>query len=194
MAAKSNTNVNIKRLVLTAMLIALGTALSMVKIWQMPLGGAVTLLSMLPIALISIEYGVAWGMGGAFAYSLVQLGLSFAKVLSWGLSPAAVVGTFVFDYLLAFTFLGLSGMFRKKGAPGIIVGLLIAMSLRLICHVISGAIIFGVWMPEDWSNPWLYSICYNGLYMLPEFILTTIGSVILFKTPSFGRLVSSNLK
>ena len=59
---------NIKRLVLTAVMIALAVVLSMVKIFKMPLGGSVTLLSMLPIALISVEYGISWGLTASFAY------------------------------------------------------------------------------------------------------------------------------
>lgn len=191
---KTNTSTNVKRLVLTAMLIALGTALSLVKIWQMPLGGSVTLLSMLPIALISIEYGIGWGLAGAFIYSLLQMGLDLGAVLSWGLSPVAIIGTILLDYILAYTSIGLAGLFRKKGIAGICAGVFIALCLRFVFHLISGTVIFDIWMPEGWANPFIYSVCYNGLYMLPELILTMAGSVALFKAPSFNKLVSSNLE
>ena len=191
---KSNSSTNVKRLVVTAMLIALATALSFLRIWTMPLGGSVTLLSMLPIALISIEYGVGWGMCGAFVYSLVHMGLDLGKVLSWGLSPLAVVGCIVFDYVLAYSSIGLSGLYRKKGATGICVGVGIALFMRFVFHVISGVVIFGIWMPEGWGSPFIYSICYNGAYMLPELIITMAGSLLLFKTPSFSKLISSNLQ
>ena len=191
---KTNQSVNIKRMVLTAVLIGLGSALSLVKIWQMPLGGSVTLLSMLPIALISIEYGVGWGLTGAFIYSLIQMGLDLAAVLSWGLSPAAIVGTICLDYILAFTAIGLSGIFRKKGIVGICSGVLIAIVIRFVCHLISGTIIFDVWMPEGWANPFIYSVCYNGAFMLPELVLTMAGAILLFKAPSFNQLMSSNME
>ena len=191
---KNQTNTNIKRMVLTAVLIGLGTALSLIKIWKMPLGGSVTLLSMLPIALISIEYGVGWGLTGAFIYSLIQMGLDLAEVLSWGLSPIAIVGTILLDYVLAYTSIGLAGMFRKKGIAGICAGVFIALFLRFVFHLISGTVIFDIWMPEGWANPFIYSVCYNGLYMLPELVLTMAGSIILFKTPSFNKLVFSNLE
>ena len=193
MSTKSNTTVSIKRLVVTAMLIALGTALSLIR-WQMPLGGEITLLSMLPVALISIEYGIAWGVLGAFVFSLVQLGIQFGMVAGWGLSAAAFIGCIAFDYILAYASIGLSGIFRKKGVLGICLGIFVAMLVRFAFHLLSGTIIFAEWMPEGWSNPLLYSVCYNGVYMLPEFVLTTIGAVILFKTPSFNKLVSGNLK
>ena len=187
-------NTNIKRLVLTAVLIGLGTVLSLVKIWQMPLGGSITLLSMLPIALISIEYGVGWGLCGAFVYSLAQLFLDLGAVLSWGLTPVALVGTFALDYILAFTSIGLSGIFRKKGVGGICAGVFIALFMRFVFHLISGTVIFGIWMPEGWSSPFIYSVCYNGLYMLPEMVLTMIGSIIVFKTPAFTKLLSGNFR
>lgn len=190
----NNTSTNIRRLVLTAVLIGLGVALSFVRIWQMPLGGEITLLSMLPIALISIEYGIGWGLTGAFVYSLIRMFMELSMVFSWGLSPAAIVGTILLDYILAFTSLGLAGMFRKKGVVGICAGVFIALFMRFVFHLVSGTIIFAVWMPEGWSNPFLYAVCYNGLFMLPELVLTMAGAVALFKIPSFNKLVYSNLE
>lgn len=190
----SKREVNVKRLVLTSILLALGSALSLVKIWQMPLGGSITLLSMLPIALISIEYGIGWGLTSAFTYSLIQMALDLPAVLSWGLSPTAVFGTVALDYILAFTALGLAGLFRRKKVLGICIGVFIALCLRFICHVISGTIIFDIWMPDGWSSPLWYSICYNGAFMLPETIITIIGTVVLFKLPHFNKLVESNLE
>ena len=182
---------NIKRLVLTAVMIALAVVLSMVKIFKMPLGGSVTLLSMLPIALISVEYGISWGLTASFAYSLVQMGLDMAEVFSWGLSPMAIVGTIALDYILAYSAIGISGVFRKKGVVGICIGIALALTLRFIFNVISGTIIFDIWMPEEWNNPFIYSVCYNGLYMLPELVFTMIGTVILFKLPQLNKLISA---
>lgn len=185
---------NLKRLVLTGVLIGLGTALSLIRIVQMPLGGEVTLMSMLPIALISIEYGIGWGLVGSFIFSLIQLAMQFGLIMTWGLSATALIGTIILDYILAYTCIGLSGMFRKKGVLGICLGVFLALFLRFACHVLSGTIIFDVWMPEEWSNPFLYSICYNGLFMLPETIVTMLGAVLVFKSSSFSRLMSSNMK
>ncbi len=191
----NNKKTNVKRLVLTAVLIGLATVLSLIKVYQLPLGGSITLLSMLPIALISIEYGIGWGFVGAFAYSLIQFGFGIADGLfGWGLSPIAVVGCILFDYILAFTALGIAGIFRKKGAFGICTGVFIAVVCRFVFHLLSGVLIFGSWVPEGWANPWVYSIAYNGSYMLPELVFTMIGAVILFKTPQFAKLVESNIE
>ena len=191
----SGKKTNVKRLVLTAVLIGMATVLSLIKVYQLPLGGSITLLSMLPIALVSIEYGIGWGMVGAFTYSLIQFGFGIADgVFGWGLSPLALVACIALDYILAYTSLGLAGAFRKKGTPGIIAGVALAIVMRFVFHLLSGALVFDIWMPEEWSNPWLYSCVYNGSYMLPELIFTMIGAIVLFKTPQFAKLVSSNLE
>ena len=187
------TNKKLKRLVVTAVMIALATALSFIR-FQMPLGGEITLLSLVPIALISIEYGIGWGTLGAFVYSLIQLGIQLSLIFTWGLSTTALIGTFLLDYILAYTAVGLSGLFRKKGVLGVLAGIAVALLVRFVFHVISGTIIFDVWMPEGWSNPFVYSLCYNAVYIAPEMALTMIGSVILFKTPSFNKLVDSNME
>ena len=59
---------NTKKLVTSAVMLALASVLSTIKIFQMPLGGSITLLSMLPVVLLSIKYGKKWGVFLAFAY------------------------------------------------------------------------------------------------------------------------------
>lgn len=193
-SSKKNDRTNLKRLAVTGVLIGLGVALSMIRIWQMPLGGEITLLSMLPITLISIEYGIGWGLSGAFLYSVIRMFMELPMVFSWGLSPMALIGTIALDYILAFSAIGLAGIFRKKGVGGICAGIAVALGARFVLHVLSGTIIFGEWMPEGWANPFVYSICYNGLFMLPEIILTMGGAILLFKMPGFNRLVSGNFE
>lgn len=178
----------IKKLCVTAVLIALGSVLSLIKVFEMPLGGSVTLLSMLPIVMIPLMYGTGWGLAGAFMYSCVQLmfGIFIDGLLGWGLSLGYVIGAIIFDYLLAFTVLGFAGVFKKKGVIGIILGIVLAMVLRFLSHLISGGIFFASWC--EWDNVWIYSICYNGAYMLPEMIITAIAAVFVFKNPLIKRL------
>ena len=179
----------IVRLTASGIMIALATVLSMITIVKMPLGGSLTPVSMLPICMIAIIYGTGWGLGTAFAYALVQLIIDFASALTWGLSVPALVACFLFDYLLAFTSLGMAGIFRKKGDMGIVLGVVVAIVLRYICHIISGGTVFAVWTPEDWSNPWIYSAAYNGVFMGPELVLTVIAAFALTKVPAIKNLM-----
>ncbi len=179
--------VNVKKLTMSAVLIALSAALSMVKVFEMPLGGSVTLLSMLPVCMLAIMYGCKWGLFCSFVYSLTQLAMGIGSVLSWGLTPQALVGSIVFDYLAAFTVLGLAGMFRRHGVPGYIGGISLALLLRAVSHVISGVIFFASWAPEGW-NPFVYSLAYNGAYMVPEIVFTFAGAILLLKEPHTAKL------
>ena len=182
-----NKKINVKKLTMSGIMISLSVGLSMVKIFEMPLGGSVTLLSMLPVCMLSIMFGCKWGLFCSSVYALIQLLLDIAKVVGWGLTPAALVGCIIFDYLAAFSVLGLAGLFRKHGVPGYIGGIALASFLRFVSHVISGVVFFGSWAPEGW-NPFIYSISYNGLYMLPEMAFTIIGSIVLLKEPHAAKL------
>ncbi|MBQ6825630.1 MAG: energy-coupled thiamine transporter ThiT [Clostridia bacterium] len=185
------------KLTLAAIFVALATALSFIKIYKLPLGGSVTLLSMLPIVLLPSILGFKWGIGSAFVYSLIQLffGIAFDGLFAWGLSPLALIGTIFLDYILAFTVLGLSGIFAKKGYLAQVLGCGAVICARLLCHFISGYIIFAnfeqfeIFGKTVMNSPALYSICYNGTYMLPELVLTIVAAVVLFKIPAIKRLM-----
>ncbi len=168
-------------------MISLSAALSMVKVIEMPLGGSVTLLSMLPVCMLSIMYGCKHGLLCAFLFALSQLAVNIGQLAGWGLTPAALAGCIVFDYLAAFTVLGLSGIFRTKGAPGCIAGISLASLMCLANHVVSGSIFFAAFAPEGW-NALGYSLCYNLAYMLPECIFTTAGAAFLLKNKHTSRL------
>lgn len=188
---------NIFRLTECALFVALATVLSLVKIWQMPLGGSITLLSMLPICMISFRHGLKWGFISSGVYSLIQLilGITMDGLFGWGLTPAMLIGCILFDYILPFTLLGTAGVFRKKGEIGFYVGITVAFLLRFLCHFISGYIIFA--NLEQWSifgstfenAPVLYSICYNAFYIVPELIITVAVTVVLMRFPAFKKLI-----
>ena len=187
-------NNKLRILVEGAVMVALAFGLSLLKIYRFPWGGSVTVLSMLPIIVFSIRNGVGSGLMCSFVYSLTQLaqGIIGDGLLGWGLTPLLLVGCIFFDYVGAFTVLGLAGMFRKKGMGGWISGAVIAIALRYVLHILSGSLIFAsVGMILDWNieNTWVYSIVYNGAYMLPEMILTTVGAVVLFKTGALKMIL-----
>ena len=188
----------ISKLTLSAIFIALATVLSLIKVVKMPLGGSVTLLSMLPIVMISIMLGLKWGLASSFVYSLIQLilGITLDGLLGWGLTPVMLIGTIFLDYIIAFSVLGISGAFSKKGSAGICIGVALALLLRFVSHFISGFIIFTeLEQFELFGNmfvnrPVLYSLSYNGFYMLPELIITVIGASVLFNLPQIKKIMN----
>ncbi len=182
-----------------AVMVALAFVLSYVRIITMPMEGSVTLLSMLPIVILAVRHGVAWGLGSAFVYALLQLvqSITVGGLFSWGLTPWALVGCIVLDYLLPFTLLGLAGILRKGGTAGVLGGTAMVIGLRYVSHVVSGAVIFAIVTEKVdlfgsdvvFTNPWLYSLCYNGFYLLPELILTLLGAFALLKIPAGRRQI-----
>ena len=176
-------------------MVALSTVLGLIKVIHMPLGGDVTLLSMLPMIVLSVSLGVGWGLAGAFAYSLVQLifGIAADGLLGWGLSGWQLALCIMLDYILAYTALGLAGVFGKgKYSP--LFGTALVLVFHFICHFLSGYIIFAnfekfvVFGKAFLGRPLLYSACYNGTYMLPETVITCIAVFVLIKMNFFERM------
>lgn len=177
-----------KKLTLSAIMIALSAVLSLVKVYQLPLGGSITLFSMLPVCAVAICYGTKTGLFASILYAFVQIALDLGALMGYGMTTLTWIGCLLFDYILAYGFLGLAGLFRKKGTVGIVFGVVIACVVRFISHFISGSIVFSVWCPDGWNVYW-YSLCYNGSYMLPELIITVIGALLLFRIPTIKKLI-----
>ena len=177
-----------------ALMLALAVVLSYIKFWQLPFDGSITLFSMLPICLVSIKYGLKWGLGTAFCYSWFQI--LQGGVFAWGLTPTMLIASLFLDYILAFTVLGLAGLFRKKGLLGMVMGIVMVCALRFLVHFVAGVVLWAnleqfVAFGKEWVNrPALYSICYNGIYMLPETVMTSIGAWLLLKIPQMKRILT----
>ncbi len=176
-----------RRLVESAVMIAIGTVLSMFPFsapWAF--GGGVTICSMLPLVIIAHRYGTKWGLFTAFVYSVLQLILGVSNVqFAAGYGFVLAVGVLLLDYILAFTVIGLSACFNgviKNHLVSIVVGVVFTFALRFVCHFLSGWIIWGVITPNEMGlvAP-LYSLIYNGGYMLPETIITALVAVLTYK-------------
>lgn len=196
MANKASEKVQI--LTESAIMIALATVLSLLKIWEAPYGGSVTIVSMAPVIILSLRRGVKTGLLAGFAHSLIQLLLGLNNV-AWIPDAGGIVVCILTDYILPFTLLGLGGCFRnvkftKNDKTNLIiaaiVGTLLVTALRYLSHIVSGAVIWYAldlqWYADDPSHivhqygAWLFSVIYNGGYMVPEIITTTIATPILY--------------
>lgn len=152
-----------KQLVYSAVAIALAVVCSMIKLFDMPMGGSVTLLSMLFIVLIAYWYGPYVGIMTAVAYGLVQ----------FVLEPIFyTIPQMLLDYPLAFGALGLAGFFNKK-KWGLQIGYIVGVIGRFVFATISGVVFFAAYAPEGMS-PLAYSAGYQASYLVPEAIITLI--------------------
>ena len=185
----------------------------------LPFGGQVTLAMMLPVILISYRHGVAWGLLSGAAYSLLQMAAGAGHVTA-AFQPGYVgearmilngIIMCVLDYLLAYTALGLGGAFRRRLDPrrALCAGTVLAISARYLCHVASGYILFSGWaewfFTQEGFPAWgetlvstldphllglAYSVVYNGMFMLPELVLTTLAAALISKNSTICRKVS----
>ncbi len=143
-----------KRLVISAMLIAVATVLSFIKLFELPFGGTVTVASMMPIVIISYLYGTKHGVFSAFVFSIIQLISGMGTVSAFFLPGdsrmalgSALLVCFL-DYILAYTVLGFAGIFKgklKNEISEIMLGSILACLLRSFVHIVSGAVFFGTW-------------------------------------------------
>ena len=152
--------------------------------------GIVTLFSMLPIVLMSFRHGAKWGLLTAFVHSLLQLIMGIKNV-GYCATLGAQIACILLDYVCAFSVLGLASAFSKpikNRAVGVCTGTAVVCLLRFVCHFLSGIYLWGSYKEYyDWaanmSTP-IYSLVYNGNYMLPELIITVIGAVLLVRGAS----------
>ncbi|MBQ3196409.1 MAG: energy-coupled thiamine transporter ThiT [Clostridia bacterium] len=186
---KTKKQLQLRTLTECALLIALATALSFVKVYQAPLGGSVTLLSTLPIMYLSIRHGVAYGMGGGFVYSLIQLWQGSGN-LAYVPTAAGIAGCILLDYIVPFTLLGTAGIFCRKGQnvslATVLAGVVTATVLRFVCHFVGGAVVwYEITKEGQWNDyvqkvgMWTYSFVYNITYIGPDGAMAIAASVAL---------------
>lgn len=176
----------VRRLTESAIFVAIATVLSFLKI-DLPFGGGVTIVSMLPLIIISHRWGWKWGVFTAFVYGVLQMIFGLDNV-GYATTFLTAVGVILFDYVVAYTVIGLSGIFDKpcgQTRKSVCIGIAVTFFLRFVCHYITGVWIWGGWMPESFMNmtmtsPWLYSFLYNGWYMLAELVITEIVANLLY--------------
>ncbi len=154
-----------------AILVAMAQVLGYLKFYELPYGGSIT-LAMFPIAFFAVRWGLKAGLTAAFAYGCLQL--IFDGAYAWGWQ------SMIMDYLLAFTPLGLAGLFRGK-KWGIYAGILVGCLGRFVIHFIAGVTLWREYTPEEFTSPELYSLVYNGSYMLPCTVVALVMAFVLEK-------------
>ncbi len=203
----------------SGMMIALSTVLSLIcaviPFLNLPFGGGFTVAGMLPIVLVAYFCGTRQGLLTALAYSVVQLALGaftgggyvlalFTVGSDDFMGYGAAVGIILLDYMVAYTVLGFGGLFRKhkNRTAGLVLGTVLALSLRYLVHILSGVIFFGTFAEwffsqegfyaigqvilshfSGFSLSLIYAVFYNGLFMLPEIVITAGVAALLSRVP-----------
>ena len=168
-----------RRLVESALMIAVGTVLSVLKVDSLwAFGGGLTIGSMVPLVLISHRWGIKWGTFTAFVYSLLQLILGVDNI-QYATSVGMAIAIILLDYVIAYTVIGLAAMFGSS-RPGIIGGVVVTLGIRFLCHFLAGWMIWDALFPDELGmTSAVYSLWYNGSYMLPEILITAVLACIL---------------
>ncbi len=199
--------------VLIAMGTAISFVCEFIPFLNLPFGGTITVASLLPLVLIGYMFGPAWGFGSAFIYSLLQMivgfktvGALFTPTSDSYMGIGIAFGVVLLDYVCAFTSVGISSFFRgiKSPAAAIAVGSIVGLLACYFFHFLSGALFYGAWaewfftdtiakdfaisraIMKNFSGAGLaaiYSLVYNGCYMIPEIVITAVVGAAIANVP-----------
>lgn len=170
-------NKDLNRLTESAVLVALAVVLELISklvpILQMPYGGSAS-LAMFPIFLLSYRHGLKWGVLSGFVFGIMNFFID-GYAFFWG--------SFVFDYTFAFAAIGLAGLFSKKALKldlsAVVFGILLGSLVRFVVHTLSGIFFFAEYAGDQ--NVIIYSVVYNGGYMLASMTLCLVAMVLTYK-------------
>jgi len=159
-----------------AVFVALAQVISYLKLFELPNGGSVT-VGMLPIFIYCARWGFGPGMLASISYSILQLLLDGAYAWGW----QSMIG----DYILAFSVLGVAGIFHKN-KYGLFIGTVAGCAARFVVAYLVGATIWAEYMPENFfgmtmTSPWIYSALYNGSYIVLSMILCLVVAALIYK-------------
>ena len=169
----TNSHTRVRMLTEGAVMIALAEILSFLPLYKMPWGGSID-LAMLPIILFCVRWGFGAGMIASFAHAVLQMLFEGGIAIGW----ESIIG----DFIVAYTVLGLAGLFKGKFFPATVV----ACAARFLVHYVVGATIWAEYMPDVFfgitmKSPWFYSLLYNLAYMLPNIAITLVVFAVAYK-------------
>lgn len=160
-----------------AIFIAMAEILSLIKLYEFPNGGSIT-LEMLPIILFAARYGCGWGSLAGLVYGTITYLIGNKFSVDWT--------TIICDYFIAFVALGFGAGLLSRRKWSVYYGTIIGGVLRFLAHFLIGVFVWGKWMPDTFlgkpmTSPWIYSLIYNGSYMLPSIVLCLVVFALLYK-------------
>ena len=185
MTQRSQSSLATRKMLESAILIGVSLVLNEFATFKAPwaFGGSVTLGSILPLVLIAWRWGTAQGLFSAFVFALLQMFIGFMNV-TYGQNVLQMFFIAFLDYVLAYTVIGLAAVFKDRVKNHLVAlggGILLVCALRFLCHFASGWLIWdALWPNEQGLAAPLYSLIYNGGYMLPETLIALVIGLLLF--------------
>lgn len=178
----SKSHLSLRALCEGAVFVALAQVISHIKFFELPNGGSIT-VGMLPIFLYCARWGFGPGLLASITYSLLQLLLDGAYAMGW----QSIIG----DYIVAFSVLGVAGLFHKQ-KYGFFTGTVAGCAARFLVAYLVGATVWAEYMPDTFfgmtmTSPWFYSALYNGSYIFIDMLLCLAVGWLLWKP--MGRYI-----
>lgn len=165
--------------------------LSYIKVAPVPNGGSVTFASLVPLLIYSYYFGFSRGLITGLIYGLLQFIQS-----PYILTPA----TFALDYILAFlgiAFMSLPSKIIKNQPLNIFLGVTFVYLFRFVMHFLSGLVYFklnAIWVDLPTTNAAIYSLLYQVVYLLPDWIIASAVLLTLYKTNVLNKILPSFIK
>lgn len=181
---KQKLHFDTKALAYAGVCVAMSFALSYIKLWEMPQGGSITLMSLLPVMIYAYMFGTKKGVFAGFVYGVLQ-----AVQDPWLIHPAQ----FLLDYPIAFSAVGLAGLFgnlkafKKMPQVSFTLGAIAASAFRFISHVLSGVFAFEAYAKG--KNVWIYSMGYNS-FVFVDIAIVIVAGVLVFSSKAFVAAVN----
>ncbi len=185
-----NINKRTRMLAEAAVCVALALALSYLKIPTGMsfggFGGSIDLV-MIPLIIFAYRWGAAWGIGAGLAFGTLKFFLAGGTAVNWA--------SMLLDYSVAYAFVGFAGLLKNAKPKKLPLAAFIGCIGRFFIHFLSGVTIYAEYMPEEFlgmtmPSPFIYSILYNGTYMLPNTLLAIVVCLLLI--PVIDKLPRSH--
>lgn len=182
---KSITAKTLRALCESAIMIALAVVLTILRfppfnidLWGN--GGSIDFV-MVPLVVLAWRRGAAWAIPAGLAFGFLKCLIGGG--IGWGILSVLL------DYVLAYGAVGVAGFFKGK-KHGLVWGTVVGSFARFVMHFISGVTIWKIavgdevslfGMTFDSSASFVYSLLYNGSYMLGNFIFCLVAVLLLYK-------------
>lgn len=131
-------------------------------------GGSIDFV-MVPLIVCAVRWGMGYGLGAGLVFGTLKFFLAGGTAINWQ--------SMLLDYSVAYMFVGFAGLLRGRSKTAWLAAL-IGCFARFLIHFVSGITIYAEYMSDIFglkmTNVWIYSLLYNGSYMLPNTVIAVV--------------------